>query len=437
MGKKMIAPKGTRDFLPGSMVIKNRIIKEIEKVYNKYGFNNWDGPAFEYFDTLTVKSGPDIEKEIYYFKDKAGRELALRFELTASISRMIASNPMIKKPVKAYSIGKVWRYEKPQLGRYREFFQADADIFGCSSIAAEVELLQMVRESLDKIGFCDWKIYLNNRKLLNAFVLESGILPEKKAEVFRAMDKIHKIGKEGVKREFLKCGLTEDDFEKLYYLINIEETDNLEMLSEIEKKLKSEEGIEGIKELRDILETWILLEGDDKRISVDFSMVRGLDYYTGPIYEVKIESGPGLGSIASGGRYDGLIEIYGGTPTPAAGISFGIERLIDLVEKDENLRNKFKSSFLDAFIVSYSKDLKKIFELAHKLRKNGVALDFDLLARAPKKQIQIAISKNVPFIIFAGDDEFETGKFNFKNTQTQEQQSMSIDEIISFFDARK
>ena len=209
MGKKFTGPKGTRDFLPYYMETRDRIVEMIKEVFKIYGCYPWDGPAFEYLETLTRKSGEEVSNEIYVFKDKSGRELGLRFELTASIARMIASNPSLKKPIKGFSIGKVWRYENPQQGRYREFLQMDADIFGASNMLCEVELLDMAKNILDRIGFDDYYIQLNNRKILEAQVRCAGIPKEKELDVFRALDKLNKIGPEGVRQEFNNRGMSE------------------------------------------------------------------------------------------------------------------------------------------------------------------------------------------------------------------------------------
>jgi histidyl-tRNA synthetase len=187
------APKGTRDFPPGRMEIKQKLIDKIKFIYQKYGYQMWEGPAFEYLKTLTLKSGPEVEKEIYSFADKGGRELGLRFELTSSLARIVSSYKDLKKPIKAFSIGKVWRYERPQQGRYREFYQADADLFGVSDMLGETELFSMVAEVLEEVGFEDWKIYLNNRKILNGIALSLGIEDAAvRAQLFRSLDKLAK-----------------------------------------------------------------------------------------------------------------------------------------------------------------------------------------------------------------------------------------------------
>lgn len=431
MKEKFDAPKGTKDFLPGYMEVRSSIISKIEKIFRRYGFYEWDGPAFEYLNTLTRKSGEEVKDEIYVFKDKGGRELGLRFELTASIARMIANNPHLKKPVKGYSIGKVWRYENPQKGRYREFLQMDADIFGSGSMFCEVELLNMGKQILEEIGFKDKEYYirLNNRKVLEAQVRCSGVCEEKKMDIFRALDKMDKIGYEGVKKEFLNKGLSVEDFEGFMSYI-ISDGSNREKIEEMCNLLKGDEkGMEGLNELSHILKITDEIGLSD--ILVDYTLARGLDYYTGPIYEIKIKKGEEVGSIAGGGRYDQLVELFGGNPTPAVGISFGIERIIDIIEKDRFLSKVFKIKAPIVFVVYIEAEFfNHAFKIVENIRKEGISADIDLTMRPFKKQLKYANERGYPYVLFVGEEEIRTKRYGLKDMESGEQVSLKFEEVI-------
>lgn len=428
MSQKLEAPKGTRDFLPSEMGVRNAIIKGIQKIFSRYGYQQWDGPAFEYLSTLTKKSSPEIVKEIYNFTDKADRELGLRFELTTTIARMMSVNSRIKKPVKAFGFGKVWRYENTQKGRYREFLQMDADLFGVSSQVGELELLSMARDVMDYIGFHNYTILINNRKILNAFVEVTKIPEEKKLDVFRALDKLQKIGEQGVLKEFQKRGLTDEQFSQIMTLVS----PNLS-LSDLKNKFASVPiGVEGVEELEIILAKAKVLNISNIKFSPD--LIRGFDYYTGPIYEIKIEEGENVGSISGGGRYDKLVETFGGQSTPAVGISFGIERIIDIIEKDEYLREKFDKPKIDVYIACLDSKYENIgWQIAQELRAIQVAVDIDLLGRGFKKQMQYANDKKCPFVIILGEEEAQSKVFTLKNMKTGEQEKKKLEELKTFF----
>jgi len=430
MSKKFTGPKGTRDFLPYHMETRDRIVEMIKEVFKIYGCYPWDGPAFEYLETLTRKSGEEVSGEIYVFKDKSGRELGLRFELTASIARMIASNPSLKKPIKGFSIGKVWRYENPQQGRYREFLQMDADIFGANNMLCEVELLDMAKNILGRIGFDDYYIQLNNRKILAAQVRCAGIDQEKELDVFRALDKLNKIGPGGVRQEFLNRGMSEKAYEDCMRYIITRGT-NQQKIDEMRGLLaKDEKGIEGLNELSQIL-GYAKEISLDKRIIVDYTLVRGLDYYTGPIFEIKIGKGEQVGSIAGGGRYDQLIELFGGTPTPAVGISFGIERIIDLVESNPVLSERYKGNPPLLLVIYLSPELSgHAFRITEAVRQSGLSADIDLAMRSFKKQIQYANEKGYPYVLFVGEDEIRNDSYGLKDMKTGEQETFGIEDLI-------
>lgn len=422
-------PRGLRDFPPGEMDIRKNIIYSIEKIFQDYSFLSWDGPAFETIPTLRQKAGHGVVNEIYTFSDKGGRELGLRFELTTSLARIIANNPNLKKPIKTYSIGKVWRYERPQEGRYREFLQADADIFGAESMVCESELLLLGKQVMDTLGFQDFKVRLNNRKILYAQTEQARIPSEKKEDALRALDKLNKIGYDGVSEEFERNGLSRDQFSYFMGLMAIE-GDTKERLERTQSQLchniVGQQGVDELKQIIDLLNNTELVN----KIEIDPSLVRGLDYYTGPIFEIEITSGKEVGSISGGGRYDKLVELFGRISTPAVGISFGIERIIDLIEKSSERSAKFQSSSSCVQVVYQKEYLQKALEVTQQLRSMGIKTDLDLKARSLKKQFSLANQNSVRYAIVIGEEEMASDLYTFRDMQSRIQFRQSLKEVI-------
>ncbi|HEX6837867.1 MAG TPA: histidine--tRNA ligase [Polyangia bacterium] len=327
MAKKYETPKGTRDYLPSDMRTRRAVFDRLRRYFELYGFEELDTPAFEYLEVLTLKSGPAAENEIYAFTDKGNRRLGLRFDLTSSTGRVAATYNEIPRPFYRYQIGKVWRYDRPAAGRYREFYQADADIIGSYSSDCEVELLLMATEVLKGFELPEYKLAINNRKILEAMVRVAGIPVEKKADALRALDKLLKIGKDGMRDEFLRYGLSQEQFDRFYATIVVETLDDAAA-----RLAGDEAGDKGVRELREIFDKAARL-GFADRLKFDWSLVRGLDYYTGPIFELQAKSEAGFGSFGGGGRYDDLVGLYGGQPQGAVGLSFGVERLIGLISE--------------------------------------------------------------------------------------------------------
>lgn len=422
---KYQTPKGTRDFLPEEMKLRRGVINTLTSVYGLYGFQEWDGPAFEYLDTLVGKSGESIVNEIYAFKDKSDRSLGLRFELTTSLARIIASNPQIKKPLRLFNIGKVWRYEQPQAGRFREFLQADTDIFGSASMLCEVELLTMAAAALKKLQVTSSVILLNNRKILEAQLKSVGVEDNYKAGALRSLDKLAKIGVGGVKREFESQGVPAEQFEKLMKQIDIN-GDNQVKLNQASQFLADDKiGMEGVEELRQVI-SLLAESGLDMPIQIDFSLVRGLDYYTGPIFEIRSTDQKELGSFAGGGRYDQLIQTLGGQATPAVGISFGIERLIEIIKKRDGYSDII--SPIDVFICYQNQEVLPIALNAAKMfREAGITTELDLTGRNLGRQLAYAsaINAKYSFIIFSTKEQ------KLKEMATQKEEVMDVLSVIS------
>lgn len=365
MAKKYETPKGTRDYLPADMRVRRAVFDRLRRYFELFGFDELDTPAFEYLEVLTLKAGAQAENEIYSFTDKGDRRLGLRFDLTSSTGRVAATHSELPRPIYRYQIGKVWRYDRPAAGRYREFYQADADIIGSYSSDCEVDLLLMATEVLSGFDLPDYKLVINNRKILEAQVRAAGIPVEKKADALRALDKLLKIGKDGMREEFVKYGLTVEQFDRFYATIVVESLDDAAA-----RVRGDEQGEKGVAELREIFAKVGAL-GFADRLKFDWSLVRGLDYYTGPIFELQARSEAGFGSFGGGGRYDDLVGLYGGQAQGAVGLSFGVERLIGLIEERGGAKDAIAPPVLVAAVDEAQFETAERLALA--LRRAGVA----------------------------------------------------------------
>ncbi len=397
MAKKYETPKGTRDYLPTDMRTRRVVFDRLRSFFELYGFEELDTPAFEYLEVLTLKSGPAAENEIYSFVDKGERKLGLRFDLTSSTGRVAASYPEIPRPFYRYQIGKVWRYDRPQAGRYREFYQADADIIGSYSTDCEVDLLLMATEVLEGFDLPHYELVVNNRKILEAQVRVAGVPPEKKADALRALDKLAKVGKDGVRDEFVRYGLTVEQFERFYGNIVVETLDDA-----AERVKSDEKGREGVDELREIFSKAERL-GFKQHLKWDWSLARGLDYYTGPIFEAHAAVEGAMGTFAAGGRYDDLVGLYGGQPQGAVGLSFGIERLIGLISERGGARDAVTPPVLVAPVDASQFEAAERLALA--LRRAGVATRL-LPAMKRDKIFKYSTAADLPKLVLVGDGTF-------------------------------
>ncbi len=426
---KFQPPKGTRDFLAEEMILRETILNTIKTIFEKYGFEPLDTPVFEDFELLAAKSGEDVMKQIFQFKDKGGREMGLRFDLTVPLARVVASNPQLPKPYKRYAIGPAWRYEEPQSGRMRQFYQADIDICGSNRLEADVECIVCAIDCFKSLGFKKFAVRINNRKILDGMLELVGVKKESNLEIFRSIDKMDKIGEDGVKSELLKKGLTEKQIEKLFAIIT-KKGDFLEVLNEGKKILK---GIkiakEGIKELEEIYE-FSKYYGISKFIAMDFNLARGLDYYTGPIFELVEGKEKLIGTLAAGGRYDNLIGQFGDIPVPATGISLGIERIFRLMKERKSL--EIKKTKVKVFVSNVNEEVKKdAIKIVQKLRENGIYCQTDLMNKNLTKQLEYADSLGIPYVIIVGKKEVESGKFKLKDMKKKAEKELTIEEIVN------
>jgi histidyl-tRNA synthetase len=409
-------PRGTRDFLPEEMYKRNWVLDQIRSVYEAYGFEPLGTPAFESWELLKLKSGEEVINQIYYFKDKADRELGLRFDLTTSLARVVSVHRELQMPFKRYAMGTVWRYENPSEKRFREFWQADADTVGVSSSIADAEVLSAAVDCLKKMGFEGFVIKLNDRRILEAFIKQAGVSQEHILDAIRTVDKLLKIGGEGVIEELVKLSVKKESAVQLLGSLSITGSPE-SILDETEKTLiNSTEGLAGLKALRELIE-YANSFGFAEYIVVELNLARGLDYYTGPVFEVLAEGYEDYGSIAGGGRYDGIINLMGGSRTPATGISFGIDRLIPLIEMKGGFR-KIKLG-VDVLVVSISNSVKsEAIQVAHDLRTVGISAIIDLLGRRLSKQLEYASKKGVRKVVIIGERELQEGYLTIRDMKT-------------------
>jgi histidyl-tRNA synthetase len=420
--------RGTRDFLPEEMRKRNWVQDNIRSVFEAYGYGPLGTPVFESWDMLKIKSGEDIVNQIYYFKDKSGRELGLRFEWTASLARVVASHRELPKPFKRYAIGPVWRYERPSEMSRREFWQMDVDIVGVSDPIADTEVLSVAVDCLRKIGFEGFVIRLNDRRLLESLIRAAEMPTDRYLNIFRAVDKRDKIGDEGVIEELEKIGAPRDASERLLDLA-LMKGDPKETLEKTRASIgddaQGQIACNSLSAIVDYAESF----GIAPYIIVDLGLARGLDYYTGPVFEVYAEGYEGAGSIAGGGRYDDLVETFGGEPTPMTGISMGIHRLVTLLEKMEVFKGQDLGPKVYVAIASDAVRSNAI-SIAQDLRREGVQTELDLLSRGLRKQLDNANRKGFRKVVIVGERELKEGCISIRDMETSEQKKVQIEDLV-------
>ncbi|MHA1860685.1 MAG: histidine--tRNA ligase, partial [Candidatus Ranarchaeia archaeon] len=394
--EKLRPPRGMRDFLPKEMAQRQYIHDTIRRVYEVYGFLPIDTPALEHYEVLSAKCGHDTMEQIYRFKDKSNRDLGLRYDLTVSTARLVATNPALPRPFKRYMISRAWRYENPQLGRYREFWQADIDIFGVASMDAEVELLAAAIQALKALGFKNFNVRINNRKILTALMEHIGVPARHVDIVFRIIDKLDKLKRDELTRQLLDH-LEPATVEKIMKLLGTHGPAH-KIIEIVRGKLgESRLGLEGIEEIEAIYTKASAIDLAEY-ISIDLSLVRGLNYYTGPIFEITLKGHEDLGSLAGGGRYDNLVETLGGPKTPAAGISLGVERLWSVMDRLKLFKNMPPRILV--YIAPISPDTSEAaLKICQRIREAQIPAMFNLMRRKLKKILQIANDQNIPFVI--------------------------------------
>lgn len=405
--------RGMRDLLPEKACKKKFIEETCRSIFELYGFEPLETPIVEELALLTKKgsAGAEIEQELYTFEDKAKRKLGLRFDLTVPLARVVANNKELRMPFKRYQIGRVYRYDRPQAKRYREFTQADADIIGVANVLAEFELIALSYDIVQALGI-DAYMVINSRMLLESLALASGVRKEQLADCFRAIDKAEKFGWSAVEKELEEKGISTK-------LLDIVKKNDLNAAEErIKEKRLSTKGLEEIKELIGYLKAQQLSEF----VRIDLALARGLDYYTGIVMEIKIANGP---SIGGGGRYDKLIGLYGGRELAATGISFGVDRILDTIEDRLACETATK-----IFVIPIGKEMvMQALELTQNIRKLGINAELDLMQRNISKNLEYVNKKGIPYAIILGRRELQGKSFKLRDMKSGEETLMKISEL--------
>ncbi len=447
-------PKGTRDFLPHEMRRRNYIFDTIRSVFQKYGFLPIETPTMEKTETLMGKYGEEGDRLIFRvlnsgeFLKKSDQsaneemnsvrfansisEKALRYDLTVPFARFVVQHQNeLTFPFKRYQIQPVWRADRPQKGRYREFYQCDVDVVGSESLMQEVELIQIFDEVLSNLKLKDFTVKINNRKILSGLVEVVGEA-EKLIPITVAIDKLDKIGEEGVVKELREKEISEKAIEKLKPLLSIKGS-NEEVLKAVESIVsESEIGAKGMEELRFVLNTIKTLGLNHATLEFDPSLARGLNYYTGAIFEVKANEVK-IGSICGGGRYDDLTGIFGMKNLSGVGVSFGADRIYDVLEELNLFPEELSSSTQLMFANFGDKEAIQSAIWLKQLRDNGISSELYPDSHKLKKQMNYANSKNIPFVALVGEDEMKNHEILVKNMETGEQNSYSVMDLIHFF----
>ena len=450
MANKPSIPKGTRDFGPVEMAKRNYIFNTIRSVYELYGFQQIETPAQETLQTLMGKYGEEGDKLLFkilnsgdYLSKIDDQELAerntlrlaskicekgLRYDLTVPFARYVVMHrEELQLPFKRYQVQPVWRADRPQKGRYREFYQFDGDVVGSDSLLNEVELMQIVDTVFSRFGV-RVQIKINNRKILTGIAEVIGAA-DKIVDITVAIDKLDKIGIDNVNAELREDGLSDEQIEKLQPIIMLEGS-NEEKLNTIADVLSSSEtGMKGVEECRYILS---FLNGLKNEILLDLTLARGLSYYTGAIFEVKALDTP-MGSISGGGRYDNLTGIFGMPGLSGVGISFGVDRIYDVLNALDLYPKDSLNTTQLLFINFGEKETAYCLPIAAKVRKAGIRTEIFPDTAKMKKQMSYANAKHIPFVALAGENEIVQGKVTLKNMETGEQILVTAEEIIEKF----
>ena len=419
---------GFMELLPNKQIAFNKIVDKIRNVYERYGFLPLDTPIIEHAEVLLAKAGGETEKQIYRF-EKGENDLALRFDLTVPLAKYVSINHNeLSFPFRRYQIGKVYRGEKPQKGRYREFYQCDIDIIGDEelNILHDAEMPSIIYSIFKELNFGEFTVHINNRKILNGLFEELEV-SEKSGDILKVIDKIAKIGNEAVIEELRKLNVSEEKIEKIMRFILIK-GDNSQKLEELLKLgIENELFKKGTEELKQVIEGTKLFGVPEKNIEIDLSIARGLDYYTGTVYETFLDEYPKLGSICSGGRYDNLAEYYTEKSLPGVGVSIGLTRLFYKLD-EMNFINESTKSISDVLIISADEKIENLFKIATDLRNSNINAEVYMNNKKLKAKFKYADKLKIPYVLIIGEDEIKTETVTLKNMETGEQTNLKLEE---------
>jgi histidyl-tRNA synthetase len=451
MAQKPSIPKGTRDFLPKEVARRSYIFDTIRNVFKKYGFSPIETPSFELSQTLLGKYGEEGDRLIFRILNSGEKlkkadldalasenlprfanslaEKALRYDLTVPFARFVVQHQNeISFPFKRYQIQPVWRADRPQHGRYQEFYQCDADVVGSKSLLYEVDFVQIFDEVLTSFQIPSFTILINNRKILSGIAEVSG-QQDKLIDITVAIDKLDKIGQEGVEKELLEKGISESAIEIIRPLFNLT-GNNEENLVQMSQFLASSEiGLKGIEELKFVLDQTIELGLEKAELKFDVTLARGLNYYTGAIFEVKVNNIK-MGSICGGGRYDDLTGLFGMPDVSGVGISFGADRIYDVLTELELFPTDTDKGLKLLFVNFGEKEQLHCMKLVKEIRQNGIDCELYPTAAKMQKQMKYANDIRVQYVALVGENEMNENLIQLKNMESGEQEEMSLEEVI-------
>jgi histidyl-tRNA synthetase len=403
--------KGFRDFLPAAMIPRERLMETARRVYRRYGFVPIDTPALEYLEVLTGKGSDETDRQMYHFTDNGGRAVGMRFDLTVPLARFSAQHiNELGTPFKRYHIGAVWRGETPQAGRFREFVQCDFDTIGTTGVVSDIETALVIHELLQEIGIERFKLRINNRQLLTG-LLEALGLGNQATIVLRALDKIDKLGAKAVEKELSEAGILEPQIAQILQFASILE----QLATQLRGNQRAEEGLDRLNVVQKAL---VAAGVPQERFAIDVSIARGLDYYTGIIFETMLGELPEIGSVCSGGRYDNLAELFTKQHLPGIGASLGLDRLLAALEKLGKIpaQTAPASVFIALFDAERTSDY---FELAALVRRNGFSCEVYPDAKKLGAQLKYADQRGFPVALIAGSRELDAGIVQVKDLRNK------------------
>lgn len=429
---KIIQPrtlKGFRDQLPASMIPREGLIETAREVYRSFGFVPIDTPALEYTEILLGKGSEESDKQMYRFEDPGGRDVSMRFDLTIPLARFVAQHVGgLGTPFKRYQIGSVWRGENTQRGRYREFTQCDFDTIGTTSFMADVETLLVIHDLFSRLKVGGFTIHVNERRILGGLFERLGLL-DSSVPLLRALDKLDKVGSDAVVAEMVReTGIAEDMAQQVLHWAGLKGT-NSEILAALPQMVAgSEQGEAGLERLRAVVEGALAGGADPDQLVINLGIARGLDYYTGIVFETTLNDLPGIGSCCSGGRYDDLASLYTKQRLPGVGASLGLDRLLAALQ--ELGRTDERATTADVFLVLFGDQrIPDHIRLAATLRAQGLNVELYPEPRKLAAQFKYADRKGHPLAIVVGDEEWERGVAQLKQMGTKQSQEVSLEDL--------
>ena len=430
---KKVEPRtlpGFMELLPSEQIQFNAMIDKIRSAYERFGFLPVDTPIIEMADVLLAKAGGETEKQIYRF-NKGDNDLALRFDLTVPLAKYVCEYQNdITFPFKRYQIGKVYRGERPQKGRYREFYQCDIDIIGDGelSIINDAEMPSLIYMTIKELGFDNFTIRINNRKILNGLFAELE-LENESVDIMRIIDKLEKIGEENVVKCLEDLKIEKSKIEKIMTFLKIDGTTDKKLEALQNLNFSNELFMQGLDELTQVIKYVRLFGVPDDNFKVDLTIARGLDYYTGTVYETFLNDYREIGSVCSGGRYDNLAEFYTDKKLPGVGVSIGLTRLFYKLNELGIVKEE-KKSIAKVLVVSMTDDVNKALEIGTKFRQAGINTDVYVENKKIKAKFKYADRLQIPYVAIIGEEEEKNGTVSLKNMETGEQKEVSVEEAI-------